>query len=389
MRPTTVKKEVMIQGASRSNRESLFGTDPEEALVSELEFRRAIRREKGRTERSQSPFILMLLDAGALFLECPTTLPSVLGAVGRSTRDTDLVGWYATGSVLGVIFTEVNRSGVSQQAEVLLERTRQALGTAIRNDSAERIAISVYLCPEEGETTPGAGPAKPASPIDEEVESPRKMAALFVKRVMDIVGSLLALVVFSPVLLATAIAVKLSSKGPVFFLQPRVGLGGQTFVFIKFRSMKTDNDPAIHKAYVEQFINKGAAARKDGEGTAKKALYKIPNDPRVTKVGAFLRRTSLDEFPQFYNVLKGEMSLVGPRPPIPYEVNRYDAWHKRRYLSVKPGLTGLWQVHGRSRTTFDEMVRLDLLYARTWTIWGDIKILLQTPFAVINGDGAM
>ena len=211
-----------------------------------------------------------------------------------------------------------------------------------------------------------------------------KAGALLVKRCMDIAGSLLALVVFSPVLIAVAIAVKLTSRGPVLFKQQRVGLRGQTFTFIKFRSMKTDNDPAIHQAYVEQFITAAAPAAEENA----KPVYKIVNDPRVTPVGQFLRRTSLDEFPQFYNVLKGDMALVGPRPPIPYEVNRYDTWHKRRYLSVKPGLTGLWQVHGRSRTTFDEMVRLDLLYARTWTIWGDIKILLQTPWAVIGGDGA-
>ncbi|MEO5925042.1 MAG: sugar transferase [Bryobacteraceae bacterium] len=363
-------------------------SDPEAGLASELEFRRAIRRERGRTERSQSPFILMLVDAGALFLERPQELAGVLKAISRSTRGTDIVGWYATGSVVGVIYTEVTRTALTQQAELLLERTKEALASATRA-YASRIGLSMHLHPDDSETIPGMGPVRTASPIDVESEFANKAVALCVKRAIDIVGSLMALVLFSPVLMAAAIAVKVSSKGPIFFLQQRVGLRGETFTFIKFRSMKTDNDPAIHKAYVEQYISKNAAARKDGAGGEKKALYKIPNDPRITKVGSFLRRSSLDEFPQFYNVLKGEMSLVGPRPPIPYEVNRYDAWHKRRYLSVKPGLTGLWQVHGRSRTTFDEMVRLDLLYARTWTIWGDIKILLQTPFAVINGDGAM
>lgn len=353
-------------------------------LVSELEFRRAIRREKGRTERSRSPFILMLVDVAPLLAERPAMLPDMLHAIGASTRDTDVVGWYETGAVLGVIYTEVTATGVTEQAEVLLERTKLALSRNLTPAAVERIGLSIHICPED-EATPGLGPVRLASPIDEEMEGDSRAAALFVKRSMDILGSLLALALFSPVLISVAVAVKLTSKGPVLFLQQRVGLRGRTFTFIKFRSMKTDNDPAIHRAYVEQFINRNASAERDGQ----KPLYKIPNDPRVTRVGAFLRRTSLDEFPQFYNVLKGEMSLVGPRPPIPYEVNRYDAWHKRRYLSVKPGLTGLWQIHGRSRTTFDEMVRLDLLYARTWTIWGDVKILLQTPFAVINGDGAM
>jgi lipopolysaccharide/colanic/teichoic acid biosynthesis glycosyltransferase len=117
-------------------------------------------------------------------------------------------------------------------------------------------------------------------------------------------------------------------------------------------------------------------------------VFKLTNDPRITPIGRLLRRTSLDELPQFLNVLKGQMSLVGPRPPIPYEVDCYEAWHKRRLLTVKPGITGLWQVKGRSRTTFDEMVRLDLQYARTWSLWLDLKIILKTPGAMVSGDGA-
>ena len=122
-------------------------------------------------------------------------------------------------------------------------------------------------------------------------------------------------------------------------------------------------------------------------GTAD-GVYKLTNDPRVTRVGRFLRRTSLDELPQFINVLKGEMSLVGPRPPIPYEVDAYQTWHRGRILEAKPGITGLWQVNGRSRLAFDDMVRLDLRYARSWCLWLDIKILLQTPKAVVLGEGA-
>ncbi len=126
---------------------------------------------------------------------------------------------------------------------------------------------------------------------------------------------------------------------------------------------------------------------KDAPGGHRK-FYKLTNDPRITRIGGFLRKTSFDEIPQFLNVLRGEMSLVGPRPPIPYEVESYDIWHRRRLLGVKPGITGLWQVAGRSRTTFDEMVRLDLQYAKSWSFWLDLKILLQTPRAVVAGDGA-
>ena len=117
-------------------------------------------------------------------------------------------------------------------------------------------------------------------------------------------------------------------------------------------------------------------------------VYKLTNDPRVTAVGRFLRKTSLDEFPQFWNVLRGEMSLVGPRPPVAYEFEMYDYWHRRRVLELKPGVTGLWQVNGRSRTCFDDMVRLDLRYSQTWSLWLDLKILLATPLAVVAGNGA-
>jgi lipopolysaccharide/colanic/teichoic acid biosynthesis glycosyltransferase len=117
-------------------------------------------------------------------------------------------------------------------------------------------------------------------------------------------------------------------------------------------------------------------------------VYKMTNDPRVTSIGKVLRRMSLDEFPQFFNVLRGQMSLVGPRPPLPYEYERYDVWHKRRLLAVKPGITGLWQIAGRSKVPFDEMVRLDLEYATSWSLWMDIKILFRTPLAVLNSDGA-
>ena len=136
---------------------------------------------------------------------------------------------------------------------------------------------------------------------------------------------------------------------------------------------------------MKQFI----AGQADGDsGQVAKAVFKIQKDPRVTPIGRFIRKSSLDELPQFWNVLRGEMSLVGPRPPLAYEFRAYEVWHRRRVLEIKPGITGLWQVEGRSRTRFDDMVRLDLKYARAWSIWLDLKILAQTPAAVIHGEGA-
>jgi lipopolysaccharide/colanic/teichoic acid biosynthesis glycosyltransferase len=182
------------------------------------------------------------------------------------------------------------------------------------------------------------------------------------------------------VLLVVAALVKLTSPGPVFFRQQRVGENAAPFTMLKFRTMFVNCDSAAHREYVSQFIKTGAAATG--------GVFKMTHDPRITPLGRFLRKTSLDELPQFLNVLRGEMSLVGPRPPLAYEVEQYKAWHCRRVLDAKPGITGLWQVTGRSRTTFDEMVRLDLRYASTHSLWTDIKILLATPGAVVSGKGA-
>jgi exopolysaccharide biosynthesis polyprenyl glycosylphosphotransferase len=206
------------------------------------------------------------------------------------------------------------------------------------------------------------------------------------KRAVDIVGSLVALVLFSPLLLIIAIGVKLTSLGPVLFRQQRLGQAGRPFTFLKFRSMYVNNNDAIHREYMKDLIaNRVQEKTENGTGAT---VYKIRNDPRITPIGNFLRKTSLDELPQFFNVLLGEMSLVGPRPPIPYEVNDYDIWHWYRILARKPGITGLWQVRGRSMTTFDGMVRLDIQYIRTWSLWLDFKLLLATPMAVLRGKGA-
>jgi lipopolysaccharide/colanic/teichoic acid biosynthesis glycosyltransferase len=206
------------------------------------------------------------------------------------------------------------------------------------------------------------------------------------KRLIDVLGSLSLLVMLSPVLFIIAAAVKLTSRGPVLFRQKRIGEHGTPFTFLKFRSMFINNDASEHREYVRQLIA-GQAEKKAANGNGG-GVFKLTNDPRITPVGRILRRSSLDELPQLVNVLRGEMSLVGPRPPVPYEVEAYATWHRRRLLEAKPGITGLWQVYGRSRVEFDDMVRLDLRYARDCSPLLDLKILLQTPRAVMGGDGA-
>jgi lipopolysaccharide/colanic/teichoic acid biosynthesis glycosyltransferase len=201
---------------------------------------------------------------------------------------------------------------------------------------------------------------------------------------LDIAGSLAGLVLTFPLFLVIAAAVKADSKGPVLFRQERIGRLGNRFVFLKIRSMYTGSDTEAHRTFIRKFIR----GTLDSPGEAAPRIFKLTEDNRITRVGRFLRKTSLDEFPQLINVLKGDMSLVGPRPPIPYECSDYDVWHRARIMEMKPGITGLWQVKGRSSTDFDSMVRLDIRYIREWSLLLDIRILLATPRAVLSGKGA-
>ena len=184
-----------------------------------------------------------------------------------------------------------------------------------------------------------------------------------------------------------ALLIKATSPGPVIFRQLRLGQKGVRIQFYKFRSMRTGTDDQIHRKYVEKLIKGNVDEINQGERD--RPLYKIKEDPRVTGVGKIIRKLSIDELPQLYNVLKGEMSLVGPRPPLPYEVEKYEPWHLRRILEVKPGITGLWQVEGRSKTSFNDMVRLDLRYVQNWSLLLDLKILVRTVKAVLKPTGAL
>jgi exopolysaccharide biosynthesis polyprenyl glycosylphosphotransferase len=207
-----------------------------------------------------------------------------------------------------------------------------------------------------------------------------------VKRGFDIVVASLMAVVLLPLYLVIAFLVKSSSPGPVLFVQERLGRHGRPFKFYKFRSMRHDADDSIHRQFAAMFINgddDGCHARNGG-----KAVYKLEQDPRVTGIGRWLRRTSLDELPQLLNIIKGDMSLVGPRPPISYEIENYQPWHLER-LKVIPGLTGLWQVSGRSQVSFDEMVHLDLHYINHWSLLLDLKIILRTVPVVFHGTGGL
>jgi exopolysaccharide biosynthesis polyprenyl glycosylphosphotransferase len=207
----------------------------------------------------------------------------------------------------------------------------------------------------------------------------------WVKRVFDVVLAALGVVVTAPLLMAIALWIRLDTPGPILYRQPRVGEGGEAFLMFKFRSMHHGADVTPHRTHVTRLIKENLAIA-DMKDPDRKGL-KLPDDPRITRVGRLIRVTSLDELPQLFNVLRGEMSLVGPRPPLPYEVDVYKSWHMRR-LNAVPGITGLWQVRGRNRVSFDEMVRMDLEYIQHQSIRLDIVILLRTPLAVLSGRGA-
>ena len=218
------------------------------------------------------------------------------------------------------------------------------------------------------------------------------------KRLLDIFLASLALILLSPLLLLIAILVRLTSPGPALFIQERVSARRRTmdqkaywqqylFRCYKFRSMVCNADSSIHQKYVEALINSDQEGLSSMQGETTQAT-KLVNDPRITRLGRFLRKSSLDEVPQFWNVVKGDMSLVGPRPAIPYEVEMYKNWHLQR-LKAKPGVTGLWQVTARSSAAFDEMILLDLQYIEKQSFWLDLVILVKTPWVVISSKGAL
>jgi lipopolysaccharide/colanic/teichoic acid biosynthesis glycosyltransferase len=309
----------------------------------------------------------------------------VASALCSSTRDTDIAGWYEQDSALAVLYTELGEAEKRAVLEAIRARVESALRSQLSEDEIKWIRLSFTFFPaswEEGDR--GPQPPLKLYPELKEQNSTKRWFHLL-KRTMDILGSSLALIFCSPFFLVIALGIKLTSRGPILFRQERVGRFGRRFTFLKFRTMYVGSDEKVHRDYVRRLISGELRARRQG---SQEVVYKLKDDPRVTPVGRLLRKTSLDELPQLWNVLKGEMSLVGPRPPIPYEVNAYDIWHRRRVLEAKPGITGLWQVNGRSRTSFDEMVRLDLRYARDSSLWLDVKILLQTPWAVVSGQGA-
>jgi lipopolysaccharide/colanic/teichoic acid biosynthesis glycosyltransferase len=363
------------------------GPASREYTLNEETFCAMLAVERRRAERSRKPFLLMLIDSGVAQTNgrrdvVERLAPVVSGAI----RESDILGWYRQSVVLGIIFTELSQETNAPLSEALRGKIVKALRENLGQRLTSQLSITLHLFPEtwDGDSSDRAADVKLYPDVSRKLA--KKPVPTLLKRVMDILGSVALLLIISPLLAVIALAIKLTSKGPVIFKQERLGQLGKPFPCLKFRTMYTDNSPKIHRDYVRSFI--AGKVNHENKSESEPVVYKLKNDPRVTPVGRFLRRMSLDELPQFWNVLCGEMSLVGPRPPVSYEFEAYDLWHRRRVFEVKPGVTGLWQVSGRSRTSFDDMVRLDLRYVQRWSLWLDLKILLVTPKAVFTGDGA-
>jgi exopolysaccharide biosynthesis polyprenyl glycosylphosphotransferase len=320
----------------------------------------------------------------------------ILGANPRAKAFADLVESHAELGlvVIGHLKADAADTGGTPVRPVLgmIDDLEQILHSQIVDEVAiclpfsmeEIIEEAAYLCEQEGKVV-----RMPVAPVEriltagrlETIDGvgvyslangPDRAVSLLFKRLLDIAGSAVLLVVLSPLLALVAILVKSDSPGPALFRQERVGLHGRTFRVVKFRSMCSDAEERLEQLSRHNRI-KGHA-------------FKLDEDPRTTRVGRFLRRCSLDELPQLWNVLRGEMSLVGPRPPLPSEVANYDVWHRRR-LSMKPGMTGLWQVNSRNEREFDRWVEADLEYIDTWSLWLDFKIIARTVPAMLAGTG--
>jgi exopolysaccharide biosynthesis polyprenyl glycosylphosphotransferase len=387
-------------------------------ILEKTEFTELVRYERERSERTNRPFSLINVDFtktrgktnAQVLKEIIKTI--IIKTIEPTFRTIDRAGWTRNNTIC-ILLPETKIDGAQYAAIKFKNKLKEGLG---KESSLLDFAVSTYPgIPDFGEENINANEAKILSGSPPEIygmeyssevlmsESGhitldascfldlgaialREDWQLVVKRFIDIAGALCGLIIFSPLMVTIAAAVKLTSKGPLLFRQERMGYQGKKFPFLKFRSMHIGNDENLHREYVKKHIQ--GNHKEINMGSEDQPCYKMKNDPRITPLGKILRKSSMDELPQFFNVLIGQMSLVGPRPPIPYELENYQSWHLKRVLNVKPGITGLWQVKGRSLTTFDEMVRLDLQYANNWDLWLDVKILFSTFKVVFSGMGA-
>ena len=349
----------------------------ENLILPQSHFLRRLKEERRRSDRSKSPLSVVLFCFDKKEEDRFEQITRFLVPLRNKTRETDIIGWLDQ-DVIGLLLPDTNERGLKSYVEKIANGNGPPPYSVISGTYPDHLFQKLLI---EKESEPDLFPLY----IEESPETQGLQYAL--KRAIDMIGAVTGLILLSPMMLVTTLAIKATSAGPIIFEQVRLGQKGVRFSFYKFRSMYTDGDDRIHREYVDNLIQ--GRLEDINQGDEKAPLYKIKSDPRVTRVGKIIRKLSIDELPQLFNVLKGEMSLVGPRPPLPYEVERYKPWHLRRILEVKPGITGLWQVEGRSKTSFDDMVRLDLRYVQQWSLWFDLKILVRTIKAVLKPTGAL
>jgi len=340
------------------------------------DFLAELHRETRRAERSGAALSLVLYRIDDALAPEPPQADRLLKILHDAKRETDTLAHEGDGTV-AVICPDTDEEGTKG----FMRKIDACAGNA-------RFATIAATYPDDLFDNLVKGmPAQPAfQPFLAFDTVVRAHSGYPLKRWLDVAGALVGLLLFAPLMLLVAAAIALTSRGPVIFKQTRLGKGGTPFTFYKFRSMAVGVDDAIHRDFVASLI--AGAEAPVGVSAGEPAPYKLQSDPRVTPLGRLIRKTSIDELPQFLNVLKGDMSLVGPRPPLPYEAVQYQPWHLRRLLTAKPGITGLWQVEGRSKVTFNEMVRMDLRYIRDCSLWLDVKIVLKTVLVVLRCDGA-
>jgi len=364
----TQNPEVDINACCKEDFESVFDRPC---------FLELLRIERYRSQRSGSPLSLFLLKLNSHNKGNSKDIFELYKVMKSILRETDIVGYLEPGT-LGVILPYTDANGASKFETKITKNYINPDLTINRATFPDQIfdSLANHGCVSQDVLR---------IMLDDKIKHSRTKLSL--KRLIDIVGSITALVLFAPLMLVTAMLIKLDSPGPIIFKQKRLGKKGMAFTFYKFRSMQAGNSAQVHKEFVMKLISGNHSEINNGD--AENPLYKIKEDPRITRVGKFIRKTSIDELPQLVNVLIGDMSMVGPRPPLAYEAEKYKSWHLNRILEMKPGITGLWQVDGRSRTDFNESVRLDLKYLHTWSLFLDVKILIKTVQEVLQCRGAV
>jgi lipopolysaccharide/colanic/teichoic acid biosynthesis glycosyltransferase len=371
-----VQPEASAAPANAGFAEPALSRDALHDALPQDDFLHCLQREKRRAERAGSALSVVIYRSrrkAAVHERLVGQQERLLELLQRAKRETDLLG-YLEDSSIAVLCPGTDEPGTKEfirRMHVLAQDLPFTASAATYPDQLlEDLAHETRAAPDFEALLRNEGALGTTH-------------GYALKRAVDIAGALLAMVMFAPLMAVIALAIAATSRGPVIFRQIRLGKNGLPFVFYKFRSMRCGVDDSVHRQFVADLISGQAPT-----GGTTKPLYKMRADPRVTPIGRWIRKLSIDELPQLFNVLKGDMSLVGPRPPLPYEAAHYQPWHLRRILALQPGITGLWQVEGRSRVTFDEMVRMDLRYINRCSLAMDLRILLKTIVVVARCEGA-